>query len=264
MKSDIDSIDINNSGLRCIIGYLQDAIELPKVNFLEYLQEYLIPCDLYSGPILENSRLFKLIRVVIQAADTSIEFDNRRWILIARKVATVLYPENEILSQALQGIEDHRRSRNPNSPQPGRMPSASPSPGSHENNQPFDRSYSLSRQKSSVAIVFKDDNERFSGAQNTKKSLHDIRDMYLTTIKDNEIPSSHAVDLMHTCLTGIAKKYFNFFIRGVCQTVGDSFNMLSREFNSIQHQTQTREYLYSLNIDEPNLKRIALLQKLWN
>ena len=38
-------------------------------------------------------------------------------------------------------------------------------------------------------------------------------------------------------------------IQGVSQTVGDAFNMLSQEFNSIQHQTQTREYLYSLNID---------------
>ena len=149
--------------------------------------------------------MFKVIRAVIQAADISVEFDNRRGILIARKVATVLYPENEILSQALQGIEDHRRSRNPNSLQSGRLPSASPSTGSHENHQPFDRSYSLRRQKSSVAMVFKDDDERFSGTQNAKKSLHDIRDMYLTAIKDSEIPTSHAVDLTHACLTGIAK-----------------------------------------------------------
>ena len=129
LKSDIDSIDIDNSGLRCNIGYLQNAIELPKVKILECLQEYLTPYDLYTGPILENSRVFKVIRAVIQAADTSVEFDNRRGILIARKVATVLYPKNEILSQALQGIEDHLRSRNPNSPQPGPMPSASSSPG---------------------------------------------------------------------------------------------------------------------------------------
>ena len=84
-------------------------------------------------------------------------------------------------------------------------------------------------------MVFKDDNERFSGAQNTMKARHDIRDMYLTASKDNEIPTSHEVDLMHTFLTGIANKYSNMSIRGVGQTMGDAFNVLSQEFNSIQH-----------------------------
>ena len=51
LKYDIESIDIDNYGLRCIIGY-QDAIDLPKVKILEYLQEYLTSHDLYTGPIL--------------------------------------------------------------------------------------------------------------------------------------------------------------------------------------------------------------------
>ena len=48
-------------------------MELPKVKILEYLQEYLTPYDLYTGPVLENSRVFKVIRAFIQAADTSVE-----------------------------------------------------------------------------------------------------------------------------------------------------------------------------------------------
>ena len=131
--------------------------------------------------------------------------------VIAQKVVIVLYSENKIPAKFLQGIEDHSLSRNPTSLHSGPLQPPLPSPRSHENHQPFDRSYNLCRQKSSRSTVFKYD-ERFPGAQNTSKSRHDIRNISLTPIQDNEIPTGHAVDLMHTCITGIAKKYFNMSI----------------------------------------------------
>ena len=49
---------------------------------LEYFQVYLTTYDLYTFSIRENSRMFKVVRAIIQAPDSSVEFDIRRGILI--------------------------------------------------------------------------------------------------------------------------------------------------------------------------------------
>jgi len=73
----------------------------------------------------------------------------------------------------------------------------------------------LSRQKTAVSMIFKEDDTNFSGSQQTKVPLHEVRDAFVTAMTDHEISRDICVELMHVCLSVIAKKFYYRSIRGI-------------------------------------------------
>lgn len=62
-------------------------------------------------------------------------------------------------------------------------------------------------------MMFKDEADKFSGTQQSKTPLHEVREAFITATIDHEIPRDKSVDLMHVCLTGMAKKFYYRSIR---------------------------------------------------
>jgi len=177
-----DCLSDENDLVKEIAIILREALLKPKAAILDTLREDLIPDVLYIPAALKKISLFKKIRSIILAADESVLFDNRRGVSEAKKVASVLYAgEDSILAEATEFMEQYRQNLRTAQTSSG-VKDASGDVTNVVTTNSVPVKTNLSRQKTAVSMIFKEDDTNFSGSQQTKVPLHEVRDAFVTAM----------------------------------------------------------------------------------
>lgn len=203
LKKDIERNEETKSDAQVlgICGILRDAIEQPRANVLEYLQQ-LIPAEtLFVDECLANHSISNVVRHIIEKSGADIIRD--RNIKIRVKVVRALYSNPDCVTEAGRTIEPYHRPKHSRCHDPG--PNSGHSTGVHTahlivaTHGEGNGQQAPGRNKTAVANTFKEE-DKYSGSFSGKVPLHHVRNKFLDVVHDQAIPRSNHVDLLHAVL----------------------------------------------------------------
>ena len=260
---DLNKNDQSDDQVRMVCTILNDALEEPLDSMHDFLQE-MLPVDiLFNKECFTNHRIFSVVLHVLQKMGGQVSTNPR--MLISIKVARSLYTDIHDIKEAIERVEAWRRSKNVRlQPQEHDQPVVNTIAS---RSVPNSDSVGLSRNKATVIGSFKEE-EKISGSVSGTVPLHRISNKFVDAIRDHSIPRTEEVNLMHCCLVGMALDYYYKSIREICQNVEEAFNVLGKQFNSLQHQAQARTYLNNLTMEsikrEKNCTMLVVLETAHN
>ncbi len=75
-----------------------------------------------------------------------------------------------------------------------------------------------------------------------------VKRTLLAVCNGQGIPKLEVVNLLHHCLSGLAKDFYYEKIKDQAKTVGEAFTILQKHFSSKHHQAQAHAFLDKLRI----------------
>jgi hypothetical protein len=201
------------------------------------------PFLFFTPAIISNVALIRKFTEFLLSRQITIEEHASHYVLSS--LAITLY-QNDDQVQALNAIDIFKEAISTRSVQQN----ASESTNAEDNSQPspFQERSSFDKAAHHMAMRFKDDTKKFSGALG--ECWSEFISEYLYAAEDYKLNPFQKLQYFHHLLRDNAKRFYTRHIQGNVGSFSEASNLMEQEYNSISRRNRISNHLKSLRITQ--------------